>query len=69
MDNEKQYHLLIKARNFHYDNFNKWMTFLCCSWGDFCWILQHCGKNRIKFRKNNNSIYRIACFYILALVM
>ncbi|WP_147615793.1 RipA family octameric membrane protein [Treponema pectinovorum] len=27
MNNEEQYHLLIKARNFHYDNFNKWMTF------------------------------------------
>ena len=23
----EQYHLLINARNFHYDNFNKWMTF------------------------------------------
>ena len=23
----EQYHFLINARNFHYDNFNKWMTF------------------------------------------
>ena len=23
----KQYELLINARNFHYDNFNKWMTY------------------------------------------
>ena len=25
--NVDQYQLLINARNFHYDNFNKWMTF------------------------------------------
>lgn len=35
MDNEKQYHLLIKARNFHYDNFNKWMTFFMLQLGRF----------------------------------
>lgn len=26
-ENDKQYELLINARNFHYDNFSKWMSF------------------------------------------
>ncbi|MDM1454879.1 hypothetical protein [Myroides odoratimimus] len=51
----EQYKLLIQARNFHYDNYNKWMTYFYVAMGAFfvgyCTLTTFKGDNDFIFEK------------------